>query len=164
MKKTAVLLLLFILLWLACSCKAKVDYLSYQENELTVHCTVNGKYKIAIHKQGSCSKIEISEPNELSSVSFEIYENEAYAISSDVKIPLELSALKGICALVGAFSLEKETQGAVKDEDGKSIVTFNTDAGCYVITYDKSLLPTHIEISSDSYYYDVVVDEVEYRG
>lgn len=160
MKKIAVLILLLTTALLACSCKGKVDYLSYQENELTVHCTVNGKYKIIIHKESTCSKIQICEPSELSSVSFEIYENEAYAISSDVKIPLDLAALKGICALVGAFSLEKETQGAVKDEDGKSIVTFNTDAGCYVITYDKSLLPTHIEISSDSYYYDVVIEGI----
>lgn len=164
MKKTAVLILLLAMILLGCSCKGEVNYLSYQENEITVHCTVNEKYKIAIHKQGSCSKIEISEPSELSSVSFEIYENEAYAISSDVKIPLDLSSVKGICALVGAFSLEKESQGTVKDEGEKSIVTFNTDAGCYVITYDRDLLPSHIEISSDSYYYDVVVDEVEYRG
>lgn len=160
MKKLAVFSALVLLVFLS-SCAKDFDYLEYQRGSVRALCTINEKYEVVITKSEACSRLEILVPKELCGTYFELYESSAYAVSGEIKIPIDKNVFSGIYALLGAFSLDGAAQGSVSDEDGKSIVCFDTEHGTYVITYGKNLMPSHIEIHSDKFDYDIDVKEIE---
>lgn len=160
MKRLLVVFVVFLMFF--CSCQSERDFLAYQEKSPKIECTVNEKFKLVIEKK-ECTYIYIKKPSELTSVYFELSENGSYAISNELKIPIDSSNLGGIFALGNALCLSEGEIISVTDENNTSIVTFENAYGTYTVIYGKNLLPSHIEIHSDSYDYDIDVTGIELK-
>ena len=148
-----VLLLTFFLL---CACNEKKDFLAYQQKNPTIECVVNEKLELVISKSEIIT-IEVKKPSEISALYFEFGQSDGYVINGDLKIPLGRESACGLYALSCVLSLENESIVSVVDQGKNSIVTFENDLGTYTVTYGKNLLPSHIEIHSDKFDYDIVV-------
>lgn len=148
-----VLLLAFFLL---CACNEKKDFLAYQQKNPTIECVVNEKFELLISKSEIIT-IEVKKPSEISALYFEFGQSDGYVINGDLKIPLGRESACGLYALSCVLSLENESIVSVVDQEKNSIVTFENDHGTYTVTYGKNLLPSHIEIHSDKFDYDIVV-------
>ena len=148
-----VLLLAFFLL---CACNEKKDFLAYQQKNPTIECVVNEKFELVISKSKIIT-IEVKKPSEIGALYFEFGQSDGYVINGDLKIPLSRESACGLYALSCVLSLENESVVSVVDQGKNSIVTFENDLGTYTVTYGKNLLPSHIEIHSDKFDYDIVV-------
>ncbi len=158
MKKLLPFALLIILLF--CSCNEKKDFLAYQQKNPVLECTVNDKFELIISK-GDSIKITVLKPDEINGICFEFNGNSALAISGNTKIPLDRISACGLFALAGCMNLENDSIVAVSDSGKSSIITFENDLGTYIVTYGKNLLPSHIEIHSDKFDYDILVTGIE---
>lgn len=148
---------IFLLAILLCSCQREYNILTYQENEIVSECTINNKYDITITKCKDFLRLDIISPASLAGVSFEIKEGNAYAIKDDISIPIDKNSLRGICAILNCFSL-KENEIATVNQDSTCI--FNSDYGTYTVTYGENDLPKHIEISTDTYNYSIAINSI----
>lgn len=148
-----VLLLAFFLL---CACNEKKDFLAYQQKNPTIECVVNENFELLISKSEIVT-IEVKKPSEISALYFEFGQSDGYVINGDLKIPLGRESACGLYALSCVLSLENESIVSVVDQGKNSIVTFENDLGTYTVTYGKNLLPSHIEIHSDKFDYNIVV-------
>jgi hypothetical protein len=151
-----VLLLVFLLL---CACNEQKDFLAYQQKNPTLECVVNEKFELVISKSDIIT-IKVKKPSEISALYFEFGQGDGYAINGDLKIPLGRESACGLYALSNVLSLENESILSVVDQGKNSIVTFENDLGTYTITYGKNLLPSHIEIHSEKFDYDIVVNGI----
>ena len=159
MKRAFYVVLLVILL---CSCNKKEDVLAYQQKNPTIECTVNEKFELVISRD-DITTIRVKNPSEISALYFEFGQGYAYAINGDLKIPLDSSSACGLYALANCLSLESNSIVSVADQGKNSIVTFENEHGTYIITYGKNLLPSHIEIHSSKFDYDILVTGIELK-
>ncbi len=151
-----------LVLLLFCSCNEKKDFLAYQQKNPVIECTVNEKFDLVISR-GEIVTIAIKKPSEISSVYFEFEKSGGYVINEDLKIPLGRDSACGLYALSCCLSLENESIVSVSDQGKNSIVTFENEHGTYIVTYGKNLLPSHIEIHSSKFDYDILVNGIELK-
>lgn len=160
MKRLSSLLLLFVVFTL-CSCfKQEYGILSYQDSDIYAQCLLNGEYKIAVSKKGEEKSVSFLSPEELSSVSFTEKNGELIGRAGEVEIPFEGENLSGVCAILSMFSLEESSLVSATPDKSSACMEFNNDLGTYKITIGENDLPKMIEISSDSYEFDIVIEAI----
>lgn len=161
MKRLSIILLPIILLSLF-SCRGqKYDILSYQEKEIEASCTLNGEYKIKVTKKDGASSVSFIEPPSLSHFSFTLKDERLVARADDLEIPLSGESAQGVYALLSMFSLSEECLVRAGTEEGVEIFEFSSDEGEYKLTMGEAGVPKRIEISSENFFFDIVVDAVK---
>lgn len=161
MKRLFVALFTILLL---CSCGAKYEPFAYQDGDIVAKCRVNDKYIIKVEKVEGERLLYISEPSELSYISFKYEGGECVARCDDMEIPLSEGASDGIVALCLMFDLsERDIVSTTASVDSSRIEVCSGDI-CYLVDYDKDSLPSHISISSDSLSIDVEILELSAKS
>lgn len=161
MKKIAILLTLLCLLPLSSCHGQRYGILSYQEKEIYAECLLNGEYKIAITKKEDERSVAFLEPSALSSVCFTEKNGKIIGRASDVEIPFDEGDLSGVLALLSMFSLDEESLVSATSVNESACMEFTSAHGNYRVTLGKNELPKHIEISSDSYQFDIVIEAIK---
>ena len=96
--------------------------------------------------------IEVLKPESMRGITFE-FENEcSFAIKDEMKIPINKENVKGIYALSRIFSLD---ENGISTVGTNNVITFNCNDAIYTVTYGKNELPTHIEVSGETFEYSV---------
>ena len=161
MKKLAFLpILLCLLLFSGCHGQ-RYGILSYQEKEIYAECVLNGEYKIAVSQKSGEKSVSFLEPSELSSISFIEKDGKITACAKDVEIPFESGDLKGISALLSMFSLSEEALTYAGTGGDGEILEFSYASGEYILTMNDIGLPKRIQIYSESFNYDILVNFVK---
>lgn len=160
MKKLAFLPILLCLLMLPGCHGQSYGILSYQEKEIYAECVLNGEYKIAVNKGNDQKTVSFLEPSELSSVSFIEKDGKITACAKNVEIPFESSDLEGVSAILSMFSLDEKCLVSATSTGDSACMEFTSAHGSYKITIGKNDLPKHIEILSDSYEFDIVIEAI----
>lgn len=155
-----IIFVLVIILTL-CSCGEKYALLKYQENDLCAVCEINGKYTVKIIKQGTQRRLEIVEPSALAYISFSKSDSGWSAVCSDTEIPISEDKISGIAALCSVFDMSEQTMTTAYDEDGVSVVDFETQSAVYRISYDSHAMPTHVTISTSDFTHEVEILSIE---
>ena len=148
----AVLILVFL-----CSCKQDYNILSYQDNDIIASCTVNGKYDLTVSKMQDKVSIEVLKPENMKGITFEFENESSYAIKDEMKIPINNENIKGIYALSRIFSLD---ENGISTVGTNNVITFNCNDAIYTVTYGENELPTHIEVSGESFEYSVDIKSI----
>ena len=157
MKRLLVALFAVLLL---CSCGAKYEPFAYQNGDIVAKCEVNDKYIINVEKAGGERLLYISEPSELSYISFKYEGGECIARCDEMEIPLSEGAMDGIVALCLMLDLsEEDIISTTASVDSSRIEVCSGDV-CYLVDYNKDSLPSHISISSDSLSIEVEILEL----
>lgn len=153
--KKLILMLVFCVFF--CSCHQEYNILTYQENNIEANLTINDKYTVNLTKSNDFLQLYVLSPSYLEGVCFEITNDKSYAIKDEIKIPLDKSKLKGICAILNCFSLSEE---AITTVNTSNVISFDTDYGLYAITYGENNLPQMIKITGQDYDYSIVVNTI----
>ena len=161
MKKLMVLPILLCLLMLPGCHGQRYGILSYQEKEIYAECVLNGEYKIAINKGADQKTVSFLEPSERSSVSFTEKDGKITASASGVEIPFEKGEIEGVFAILSMFSLDEKCLVSATSTGDSACMEFTSAHGSYKITIGKNDLPKHIEILSDSYEFDIVIEAIK---
>ena len=162
MKKLIFVFALLILILTGCD-NRKYNILNYQDKSIVAKCTVNEKYSLTVEKENSTYRIKIDEPKKLRGVEFEIGDEYALVKTDTVKIEIDKSKIKGICALSQMFSLSESALTSTTEKGQESTLTFENTLGCYTVTVGKNSMPKHITIFSPAYSYEITVDEISVK-
>ena len=160
MKKLAILLGLFCLLFLPACHGQRYGILSYQENDIYAECLLNGEYKIALTHTESEKTVAFLEPSSLSSISFSLKDDEIIGQVGDLCVPFENANLDGISAILSVFSLDESSLGSVTGTNDATCMEFTSSLGTYKVTLGRNDLPKRIEILSESYEFDIVIEAI----
>ena len=158
MKKLAVLPILLSLLLLTACHGQRYGILSYQEKEIFAECLLNGEYKIAITKNGDEKTVAFLEPKELSTVYFKENGGKITAFGENLEIPFESGDIAGVSAILYMFSLEESNLVSATSIGESACMEFTSSHGSYKITIGKNDLPKRIEILSEAYEFDIVIE------
>ena len=160
MKKFAFLLGLFCLLSL-CACHGqRYGVLSYQENDIYAECLLNGEYKIALTQTESEKTVTFLEPSSLSSITFSLKDEKIIGQVGEINVPFESANLDGISAILSVFSLDEANLGSVTGTNEATCMEFTSSLGTYKVTLGKNELPKRIEILSEEYEFDIVIEAI----
>ena len=159
--KRFVLLLVLLCLLPVCACHGqRYGILSYQENEIYAECLLNGEYKIAITKKEGEKTVSFLEPAALSTVSFTEKNGEFFGRAGVVEMNFDEGNLEGVSAILSMFSLDEANLVSATGKGESACMEFSSTLGNYKITLGKNDLPRHIEILSDSYEFDIVIEAI----
>ena len=160
MKKLAVLLTILCLLPLSACHRQRYGILSYQQKDIYAECLLNDEYKIAVTQTKSEKSVSFLEPSSLSSISFRQEEEKIIGRAGEVEIPFENMNLDGICAILSIFSLDESNLGSVTGTSEATCMEFTSSLGTYKVTLGKNELPKRIEILSEEYEFDIVIEAI----
>ncbi len=149
MKRSLIVSTVFIILLSLVSCtSAKRPLLDYQTGLSYVNAsfeTEGHKYKINLTYEESGEKIEITEPEKISGISFLKENGVISAVSGDMKIPLSPELATSITPVFCAFSLSEEKITSIsKNELGNTVYTISEESGDYTVTTDENGTPISI--------------------
>ena len=161
MKKLAILLTILCLLPLSACHRQRYGILSYQEKEIYAECLLNGEYKIAVSQTKTEKSVSFLEPTSLSSVSFRQEGESIIGRAGEIEIPFENMDLDGICAILSIFSLDEANLGYVTSTSDATCMEFTSALGTYKVTLGKNELPKRIEILSEEYEFDIVIEAIK---
>lgn len=162
MKKLLILLSILCLLPLSSCHGQRYGILSYQEKEIYAECILNGEYKIAITKKKDERTVAFLEPSGLSSVSFTEKDGVVTARAGEIALPLEPDNLDGVSALLSIFSLSEDCLCYAGTSEHGEVFEFLNKNGEYRLTMNEIGLPKRIQIYSDSFSFDILVDNVNF--
>ena len=154
-------LILILLLISFCGCGHSYGILDYQNKSIRAECEINNKYKAVITKAEDVCKISITEPKELCGIEFEITRKSALAIYDDVRIELDKSSLKGVCAIGSIFSQSEECLSSAKEQGDGSVLTFEQNGTLYQITLGEGSVPKSVKIINEAFEYDIEICAIE---
>ena len=153
------ILLLFLVL---CSCHGqRYGILSYQESDIYAECSLNGEYKIAVSKSESERSVRFLSPESLSSVSFVERNGEIVGCAGEIEIPFDKENLSGVLAIISMFSLDEGSLVSAVGDKANACMEFNNTLGTYKITLGENDLPKRIEILSEGYEFDILVEAIK---
>lgn len=159
MKKFTLILALFLLFLTGCR-ESSYDILPYQEKDLEALCVINEKYTVKLTKIGVRKGLVVLEPSTLSGVEIYYDDTGAYLVVEDTKIPVERENLKGIEALLSAFSLSEEYLVRANGNDVATL-EFQSQDLYYTLTLGKNRMPKSIAIQGSGIDYRVEVKEIK---
>ena len=159
MKKLALILALFLLFLTGCR-ESSYNILPYQERDIEALCVINEKYTVRLTKLGEKRGLEVLSPSELFGVEIYYDTTGAFLAVGDTKIPVERGRLKGVEALLSAFSLNEEY---LTGANGNDIATleFQSQDLYYTLTLGKNRMPKFITIQGSGIDYRVEVKEIK---
>ncbi len=161
MKKLLVFSLIILCLILS-SCRGqKYGILSYQEGDIYAECLLNGEYKIAVSKNGDEKSVSFLSPTSLSSVSFIERDGKIVGSAGEIKIPFDSQELSGVTAILSMFSLDEGGLVSATGKGESACMEFNNTLGTYKVTIGKNNLPRRIEIFSERYEFDILVEAIK---
>ena len=153
MKKALIIPILLIVL---CACtRQEYGILPYQQKNIEATLNVNEEFKIKLTKTEKTS-LEILEPEGLKGMSFILEENGILARNGDTEIMLDKKKLDGIYAIGQIFSLNEASLTTAENNQ----FSFEQNDTHYKLTLGKNDLPKEIEISSNSFYYEITVEAI----
>lgn len=163
MKKLC-LLLLPLLAFFTLSCHSQ-DYgiLSYQEKSIEAECSLNGEYKILVTKDGEKCSVAFLEPTSLSTVSFTYENDKIVARAGEMEMPLNKEELDGVMAILNMFSLNEECLAYAGSGENGEVLEFISELGSYRLTMGENDVPKRIEITSESYEFDIAIEAMKLK-
>ncbi len=161
MKRLAILITILCLLPI-CACHGqRYGILSYQENDIYAECLLNGEYKIALNQTKTEKSVSFLEPTSLSSISFSLKDGEIIGQAGEIKVPFDSEDLDGISAILSIFSLDEDNLGSVTSTNEATCMEFISSLGTYKVTLGKNELPKRIEILSEEYEFDIIIEAIK---
>ncbi|MBQ8545638.1 MAG: hypothetical protein IJ437_01725 [Clostridia bacterium] len=162
MKKVAIFMSILLFSLVLSSCHGQsYGILSYQEGDIYAECSLNGEYKLAVSKKEGVRSLQFLYPEELSSVSFIETDGKIIGRAGEVEIPFDSDNLSGVSAILAMFSLEESSLASATPDKSSACMEFNNTLGTYKITIGENDLPKRIEIFSDKYEFDIVIEAIK---
>ena len=156
----AIFLLIFSLALTSCHGQS-YGILSYQDSDIYAECILNGEYKIAVSKSEGERSVRFLSPESLASVSFVEADGKIVGYAGEIEIPFDSEKLSGVLAIISMFSLEESSLVSAVGDKSSACMEFNNSLGSYKITIGENDLPKRIEILSEEYEFDIVIEAIK---